>query len=241
LKGVPVVARNRASQLLTGCGLLILTAGVYTVTIGVAATAQAPRIEAPYAVSAERPPADVTPVLVPPAPLDRSQPVAIVVPRLGLHRTLGEVGLGPDGRIEVPPVGPTYDQPAWYRYSPTPGENGPAIIEGHLDTPEGKPSVFYGLALLTPGDDVVVTRADGKILTFRITDVARYAKADFPTQAVYGDLDHPGLRLLTCGGSLDADGNYVDNVVVFATLVAVSDPVTSGTPTRTHYLFSPWV
>jgi hypothetical protein len=191
-------------------------------------------------MSADRPPGDVTPVLVPPAPLDRSQPVAIAIPRLGLHKDLGEVGLGPDGLIEVPAPGPTYDQPAWYRYSPTPGEKGPSVIEGHLDTPEGKPSVFYGLALLQSGDDVVVTRADGSVLTFRITDVGRYSKAEFPTQAVYGDLDHPGLRLLTCGGSLDSDGNYVDNVVVFATLVAVSDPVTAGTPKPTHYRLDPW-
>ena len=234
------MARNRASQILTGFGLLILTAGVYTVTIGVAATAQAPRIDAPYVASADRPPNDVTPPMIPPAPLAASQPVALSIPRLGMHRDLGEVGLGPDGQIEVPPVGPTYDQPAWYRYSPTPGERGPSVIEGHLDTPEGKPSVFYGLALLTPGDDIVVTREDGKILTFRITEVARYSKAEFPTQAVYGDMDHPGLRLLTCGGSLDGDGNYVDNVVVFATLVAAADPVEAGTSERTGYRLAPW-
>ena len=234
------MARNRAAQVLTGIGLVILTGGMYTVTVGVAVTAQAPRIEAPYLVSAERPPRDVTPVLVPPAPLSRSQPATLAIPRLGLHEDVGEVGLGPDGRIEVPPVGPTYDRPAWYRYSPTPGEKGPAVIEGHLDTPEGKPSVFYGLALLQSGDDVVVTREDGSVLTFRVTDVGRYAKAEFPTQAVYGDLDHPGLRLLTCGGSLDGDGNYVDNVVVFATLVAVSDPVDSGPVVRTHYRLDPW-
>lgn len=144
-------------------------------------------------------------------------------------------GLGADGQIEVPAVGPDYDKAAWYRYSPTPGERGPAVIEGHLDTPEGAPSVFYGLALLTAGDEVEVVRADGKTLTFLITEVARYAKAEFPTSAVYGDLDHPGLRLLTCGGSLDEEGNYRDNVVVFGTLAAVNDLVESGTSERTGY------
>jgi hypothetical protein len=230
-----VVTGNRASRILTGFGLVILTGGVYTVTVGVAAKAEAPRVEAPYVVSAERPPADVTPPMIPPSPLDRSLPVALVIPKLGVRSPVGEVGLGPDGQIEVPAVGPDYDHAAWYRYSPTPGERGPAVIEGHLDSPEGAPSVFYGLALLAVGDDIEVTRADGKTLTFRITEVARYAKADFPTEAVYGDLDHPGLRLLTCGGSLDDDGNYRDNVVVFATLVAASDPVESGTSERTGY------
>ncbi|HUR76081.1 MAG TPA: class F sortase [Sporichthya sp.] len=226
---------NRASRILTGFGLLILTGGVYTVTVGVAAKAEAPRVEAPYVVSANRPPADVTPPLIPPAPLDRSVPVALVIPKLGVRTPVGEVGLGSDGRIEVPAVGPEYDHAAWYRYSPTPGQSGPAVIEGHLDSPEGAPSVFYGLALLGAGDDLEVVRADGKTLLFEITQVSRYAKAEFPTEAVYGDLDHPGLRLLTCGGSLDDQGNYRDNVVVFATLVAVNDPVLAGTSERTGY------
>lgn len=223
------------ARALTASGMAVLTAGAYTITIGVAAKAEAPRIEAPLMVSASRPPDDVTPPMLPPAGLDRSEPVAIAIPRIRVDATLGQAGIGPDGRIEVPPVGPTYDQPAWYRYSPTPGEEGPAVIEGHLDTPEGKPSVFYYLAQLEPGNEIDVTRADGKILTFVITQVGRYAKADFPTDAVYGNLDHPGLRLLTCGGSLDENGNYRDNVVVFATLSDVSDAVVTGTSERTGY------
>jgi hypothetical protein len=36
---------------------------------------------------------------------------------------------------------------------------------------------------------------------------------------VYGDIDHAGLRLITCGGAFDdATGHYLDNIVVFATL-----------------------
>jgi hypothetical protein len=225
------VSGQGLARAITALGLAVLTAGAYTITIGVAATAEAPRIEAPE-FSAGRPPSDVTLPLLPPAPLDRSMPVALLIPSLGVNSPVGEVGLTEDGRIEVP-SGEAYDNAAWYRYSPTPGELGPAVIEGHLDTPEGDPSVFYGLALLGPGDDVEVIRADGKTLTFRITEVTRYAKADFPTEAVYGDLDHPGLRLLTCGGSLDGDGNYVDNVVAFATLVAVSEIVESGTSEHT--------
>ncbi len=41
-----------------------------------------------------------------------------------------------------------------------------------------------------------------------------------PTQLVYGNTNHAALRLITCGGSFDfSTGHYVDNVVVFATLV----------------------
>lgn len=229
-------ARSAGARVLTALGLLTLTGGLYVVTVGVAARAEAPRIEAPYAAAsfeAARPPSDVTVPLIPPAALGRSLPVAITIPSIGVSSTIGEVGLAPDGSIEVPAIGPDYDRAAWYRFSPTPGERGPAIIEGHLDTPTGAPSVFYRLAELAAGDELEVARADGRTLTYSITEVVRYAKAAFPTGAVYGDLDHPGLRLLTCGGSLDEAGNYRDNVVVFATLVGVADPVQAGTSERT--------
>lgn len=42
-------------------------------------------------------------------------------------------------------------------------------------------------------------------------------KDAFPTRAVYGDLDHAGLRLITCGGVFDrTKRRYVDNLIVFA-------------------------
>lgn len=228
-----MVGRSAWSRVLTALGLLTLTGGMYTITVGVAARAEAPRVEAPFVASAARPPAEVTRPLLSPAALDRSVPVAISIPSINVRSTLGEVGLAPDGTIEVPAPGPSYDLAAWYRHSPTPGELGPAVIEGHLDRPDGSPSVFYRLGELVPGTDVEVTRADGKILIYRVSEVGRYLKAAFPTPAVYGDLDHPGLRLLTCGGPQDENGDYRENVVVFAELDAVTERVLSGTSERT--------
>ena len=73
---------------------------------------------------------------------------------------------------------------------------------------------------LRSNDRVVVTRADGSRATFVVDEVHRYSKDDFPTQLVYGDIDHAGLRILTCGGAFDdASGHYLDNVVVFASLI----------------------
>ena len=54
-----------------------------------------------------------------------------------------------------------------------------------------------------------------------MTQVEEYPKDEFPTDVVYGDLDHAGLRLITCGGSFDREArSYDDNIVVFADLVA---------------------
>lgn len=221
-------ARARTS---TAFGVLVLTVGLSVLSVGMAARADSPRIEATFVATGERP--DLTLPLLPPAALDRSLPVSIAIPDIGVDSALAEVGLAADGTIEVPAPGPTYDLAAWYRYSPTPGERGPAIIEGHLDRPDGSPSVFYRLFELGSGATVEVLRADGRILRYVVTEVARYAKDAFPTDAVYGNLDHAGLRLLTCGGGLDEAGDYRDNVVVFATLVAVVERVASGSSERT--------
>ena len=108
--------------------------------------------------------------------------------------------------------------PAWYDGSPTPGETGPSVIEGHV-TWGGRPSVFFDLGALAPGDRVSVLRADGSIAEFEVYDAARYPKDSFPTLEVYGRTEGPELRLITCGGDLDADGHHLDNTVVFARLV----------------------
>jgi hypothetical protein len=88
-----------------------------------------------------------------------------------------------------------------------------------VDSAAEGPSVFYRLGELQPGDRVSVTRADGSVADFIVDEVRRYPKDSFPTELVYGDIDHAGLRILTCGGAFDAAaGHYVDNIVVFATL-----------------------
>ena len=80
--------------------------------------------------------------------------------------------------------------------------------------------MFFELGKLRPGDRVSISRADGSVAVFVVDGVHRYAKDDFPTKLVYGDIDHAGLRILTCGGAFDsATGHYLDNVVVFASLV----------------------
>jgi hypothetical protein len=77
---------------------------------------------------------------------------------------------------------------------------------------------------MRPGDQVTVTRKDGKIAVFTVTRVARFSKSQFPSRAVYGPIDHAGLRLIT-GGTYDAARHkYLDNVVVFARLKAVRGP-----------------
>jgi hypothetical protein len=155
--------------------------------------------------------------------LARSLPVSIWIPAIGVSSRLLYVGLNPDGTIQVPPLNqpPLTNEAAWYKYSPTPGQPGPSIIEGHVDSLRAGPSVFFRLGALKPGDLVYVTLADRRVAVFKITAVRLYPKDQFPTSTVYGNTDYAALRLITCGGSFDEQGHdYRSNVVAFASLVS---------------------
>jgi sortase (surface protein transpeptidase) len=109
----------------------------------------------------------------------------------------------------------------WYTGSPTPGSVGPAVILGHVDSKAYGRGVFYELGRLRPGDTVEVLRRDRTTAVFRIDTVKSFPKAGFPSEVVYGNLDHAGLRLITCGGTFDpAKGSYESNIVAFASLVS---------------------
>jgi sortase (surface protein transpeptidase) len=154
----------------------------------------------------------VGPVLPP------SLPVALAIPAIGVKSPLQRLGQTADGSLAVPAAGPKYDWPGWYRFSPTPGALGPAVIVGHVDSAANGPSVFWRLGSLRPRDIVRVTRADGSVAIFAVDDIRRFRKTRFPSRLVYGNTNHAALRLITCGGPLEG-GHYRDNIVVRASLV----------------------
>jgi hypothetical protein len=206
----------------TGTSALLTAAGIGAIVFLPSQSAEPVRVDVPVAVaeSAQAPPV-AAPVAAPVVPasvarqLPASEPLAVRIPALGVRSRVMQLGLERDGSMEVPlgayPVG-------WYDGSPTPGQLGPAVLAGHVDW-EGERGAFYGLRELRAGDTVVIDRADGTTVTFRVDRVEEHAKDDFPSDEVYGDLDHAGLRLITCGGSFDEEtGDYLDNVIVFASL-----------------------
>ena len=152
--------------------------------------------------------------------LPESEPVAVSIPRIGVRSRLVELGLKSNGAMEVPAPADA----GWYSRGPSPGALGPAVIAGHV-TWNGAPEVFYRLSTMRHGDQVSVTRKDGKTAVFTVTRVAQFSQSRFPTQEVYGAIDHAGLRLITCGGTYDAARHrYLDNVIVFARLEGVREP-----------------
>ncbi|NJP33130.1 class F sortase [Micromonospora thermarum] len=159
-----------------------------------------------------RPPPKKFPVL--PA----SPPVAIEIEAIDVAAPVHTVGLAPDGTIAAPDAHRAQEA-GWYDQGPTPGQYGPAVIVGHVDTTTG-PAVFHGLRTLDAGDQVEVTRSDRTVAVFEVNSVERFDKERFPADQVFGDFSRPNLRLVTCGGRwVGGQTGYADNVVVFASLV----------------------
>ena len=142
-----------------------------------------------------------------------AEPVRLRIPALGVDTALQRLGRAADMTIEVPK---DFQVAGWFAEGPRPGGPGPAVIIGHVDSASG-PAVFGRLRELAPGAEVLVDRADGATVAFRVSGLQQVPKNEFPTAQVYGPTLEPALRLVTCGGSFDvARHSYRENVIVYA-------------------------
>ncbi len=140
------------------------------------------------------------------------RPVSITIPAVGVEARVVPVGLRPDRSMEVPGV----DQAGWYELGPRPGEAGPAVIVGHVDSRSG-PAVFFRLGQLRRGDRIVVGQAGGGSQSFLVERIERPAQEALPVERIWNRANQPLLRLITCGGSFDrSTGHYRDNIIVYA-------------------------
>jgi len=177
--------------------------------------APAPSTTAPATPS---PTAAPPPTVTPPATAsgvdaEAADPVRVYVEAIGVDAPVIALGLDGSGALEAPDG---VDETGWWTGGPEPGEQGAAVIAGHVDSRRG-PAVFYRLGELAPGDVVRVARTDGTLVDFTVQRIEQHAKAAFPTDSVYAPTAGAELRLITCGGAFDrSSGHYVDNLIVFA-------------------------
>lgn len=214
----------------TAAGLLLLLAlgGCGTAETGTpdagappSASAAASSAPAPAAASPAMPaPAAPAPAASQPAVLSRSEPVVLEIPAIGVRTDLLKLGLRENGSLEVPQDTGSGAPASWYNGSPTPGERGPSVMLGHVNSPSGRGGVFADLRQLTPGTEINVSRTDGSIAVFTVDRGALYSKNDFPTLEVYGNTAGPELRLITCDGYDPDTGLFDDNYVIYAKLKA---------------------
>jgi sortase (surface protein transpeptidase) len=148
-----------------------------------------------------------------PVPVQMPEPVRILIPAIGVSAPILRVGLNADRTLQVPV---TFSETGWFTRGPEPGEPGPAVIVGHVDSVDG-PGVFYHLRALRNGDLIKVVLENGWTVRYLVSSHLAAPKNGFPTKAVYRHTEKPTLRLITCDGQFDtATGHYVDNYIVFA-------------------------
>lgn len=153
------------------------------------------------------------------APMGRSLPVTVAIPAIQVWARIIPLGLDSTGGVAIPSLNTPF-LTSWYDRGSAPGQAGPAVLFGHVDSAKVGPAVFYRLGDLRPGDLVYVTRRDQRTAIFRVSVVAMYSERNFPSGKVYGSSPHPTLRLVTCGGTYD-DGthHYLDRIIAFAVYV----------------------
>lgn len=140
-------------------------------------------------------------------------PVALGIDKIGVDTRLIGLRKGQQGELQVPE---NPQRAGWYSQGFAPGDDGPAVLVGHVDSYRG-PGIFARLHELAAGDTVTIRRADGTLSGWLVERVETFAKRDFPTEDVYVGDGTPSLRLVTCGGEFDAKAkSYLSNVVVFA-------------------------
>jgi sortase (surface protein transpeptidase) len=148
-----------------------------------------------------------------PIRMEMPDPIRIVIPALGVSARILPLGLNADRTLQVPD---SFSEAGWFRGGPEPGEPGPAVIVGHVDSVDG-PGVFYRLRALRSGDVVKVMLENGWTVRYLARSHLATPKNDFPTKLVYGHTAKPTLRLITCDGQFDTStGHFVDNYIVFA-------------------------
>jgi sortase (surface protein transpeptidase) len=146
-------------------------------------------------------------------PVVTIHPVRIEITQIHVNAPVQELGLTTTGTLAVPTQ---TNQAGWYTGSAVPGQLGPSVIAGHLDTTTG-PAVFYDLRELKSGDEITIVLSSGTTVDYHVTGMMSDPKLQFPTAQVYGPSPDGELRLITCSGSL-VDGSYLDNLIIFARL-----------------------
>ncbi|WP_250027180.1 class F sortase [Paractinoplanes maris] len=139
-------------------------------------------------------------------------PTRLRVGAIKVDTPLETLAIGNDGALQPPRA---FAKAGWYAGGTAPGDTGPAVIAGHVDSKSG-PAVFYRLRELAAGDRIDVVRG-GATVSFIVTAIRWYPKTEFPTDEVYGPTPDRQLRLITCGGVFDRTlRSYRDNLVVYA-------------------------
>lgn len=158
----------------------------------------------------------IPPSATPLKPSEFGLPTRLIIPRLKTDSRIVQVGLTSSGNMETPS---NIVDTGWYKDGPFPGNQGTAVIDGHLDGQHGRPGVFINLYTLQKGDIVQVSDQNGHYSTFVVREIKKYSFKDHPSE-VFESKEGAHLNLITCTGPWDeAQSSFIERLVVFTDAV----------------------
>lgn len=143
------------------------------------------------------------------------EPATLEIPAIGVESTVQHLGVTKKGEMAVPD---NIEDVSWFEPGYRPGQNGRAVIAGHVDGIEG-PAVFWDLSKLERGDEIFI-EGGGERLKFQIKAMESIPldMADIPS--LFGYWAVPELVLITCSGVYNRKlGTREERLVVYASLV----------------------
>ncbi len=111
---------------------------------------------------------------------------------------------------------------AWLTDSASPGEEGNAIINGHVRWKKVA-GVFSILSDLTHGEEIVIEYADGSTMSFFVDTVDLITIDDVPDWVMAYDLDDVRMTLITCHGDWNSSAGTSNERVVVVCRPALDD------------------
>ncbi|MBA2277060.1 MAG: class F sortase [Chloroflexia bacterium] len=157
----------------------------------------------------------------PPAPASAraARPVSLQIEVVGVDAEVETLNIV-DGVMQNP-TGPWVV--SWYEETSGLGVRGNVVMAGHIDYWNVGPAVFYELANLEGGTEVIVSGEDDRAYTYAVETVETYELAELTSGAIQelvGRTPESFLTLITCGGEFDyASGEYLSRTVARARLV----------------------
>jgi LPXTG-site transpeptidase (sortase) family protein len=143
-----------------------------------------------------------------------NEPKKIIINKIGVNAFVQSVGVDQNQKIAVPN---NVHLAAWFKDSALPGDNGLAIIDGHVSgkTTDG---VFKNLNALQKGDTFKIEKGDGRIVEYVVFKTASVPEAQ--ASAILFSQDpslSSQLNLITCGGQFNKQSQqYSDRVIISA-------------------------
>lgn len=143
-------------------------------------------------------------------------PKTLYIPRTGITSPVEDIAFKNKRDFDAPFK---WFDVAWYDRGPRPGDQGRAVIFGHLDSYTG-PAAFYQLRNLHTGDIVRIAYKTRHPLNFRVMWRNSYPNNAIPNKFIFAPVRERGLVLMTCTGIFHRDGTGYDRKeIVYARLI----------------------